>query len=100
MICCTQLLKKKSLEKLKRLSSKTGIQLLDISTDEAIGTQNKLGSFAVNCLPTPGNLIGASPFTTNSIKIALNENKINHTLVPLTQFHLSGGSAHCLTNEL
>ena len=100
IICCKDLMNKNSFDKLKKLSNILGIEILNISPKDAIGTPNKLGSFAVNCLPLPGYLINAAQFTSKNVMAALKSHKINYVKVPLTQFHLSGGSAHCLTNEL
>lgn len=100
IICCKDLINKNSFDKLKKLSNELGIEILNISPQDAIGTPNKLGSFAVNCLPLPGYLINAATFSSKKVIEALKKHKINHIKVPLTQFHLSGGSAHCLTNEL
>jgi len=48
----------------------------------------------------PGQLIGAAEFKSKTVRAALTEHNITHSVVSLTQFHLSGGSVHCLTNEL
>ena len=100
LIACTALLEKESVDQLKIIMHHRNIPILEISPEEAIGTTGKLGSFAVNCLPLPGQLIGAAEFKSETVRIALTEHNITHSIVSLTQFHLSGGSAHCLTNEL
>lgn len=100
LIACTDLLEKESVEILKRFAQNRNIPLLEVPPSEAIGTADKLGSFAVNCLPLPGILLGAAAFVSEAVKLALAEHKITHTIVPLSQFRLSGGSVHCLTNEL
>ena len=100
LIVCTTLLEKESINQLKKLTHDRNIPILEIPPEEAIGTTNKLGSFAVNCLPLPGQLIGAAEFISEIVRTALTEHNITHSVVSLTQFHLSGGSVHCLTNEL
>ena len=100
LIACTALLEKESVYQLKKLMHNRNIPLLEIPPEEAIGTTDKLGSFAVNCLPLPSQLIGAAEFKSETVRTALIEHNITHSVVSLTQFHLSGGSVHCLTNEL
>lgn len=100
LIACTTLLEKESVNQLKKMMYNRDIPILVISPEEAIGTTSKLGSFAVNCLPLPGQLIGAAEFKSETVKTTLKEHNIAHSAVSLTQFHLSGGSVHCLTNEL
>ena len=100
VIVCTQLLEYESLQRLQTFTKTKGIQLLDIPPEETIGLGTQLGSFAANCLPLPGILLGSSAFVSESVNLALAEHNITHSIVPLTQFRLSGGSVHCLTNEL
>jgi len=100
LIVCTALLEKESVDQLKKMMHNRNIPILEIPPEEAIGTTGKLGSFAVNCLPLPGQLIGAAEFKSETVRTALTEHNITHSVVSLTQFHLSGGSVHCLTNEL
>ena len=100
VIVCTQLLEYESLQRLQTFTKTKGIQLLDIPLEETIGMGAQLGSFAANCLPLPGILLGSSAFVSESVNLALAEHNITHSIVPLTQFRLSGGSVHCLTNEL
>lgn len=100
LIVCTALLEKDSVDQLIKMMHHRNVPILEIPPEEAIGTTGKLGSFAVNCLPLPGQLIGAAEFSSETVRTALTEHNITHSVVSLTQFHLSGGSAHCLTNEL
>ena len=100
LIACTVLLEKESVDRLKKTMYNRNIPILEIPPEEAIGTTGKLGSFAVNCLPLPGQLIGAAEFKSKAVRTALTEHNITHSIVSLAQFHLSGGSVHCLTNEL
>ena len=100
LIACTALLEKESVDQLNKMTRNRNIPILEIPPEESIGTTDKLGSFAVNCLPLPGQLIGAAEFKSEIVRTALIEHNITHSVVSLTQFHLSGGSVHCLTNEL
>ena len=100
LIACTDLLEKESVNQLKKLMHNLNIPILEVPPEEAIGTTYKLGSFAVICLPFPCQLIGAAEFKSETVRTALIEHNITHSVVSLTQFHLSGGSVHCLTNEL
>ena len=63
-------------------------------------TKEQLGEFAVNCCPLPGYLIGPTRFRSLKANQLLKELDVMHITVPTTQFRLSGGSVHCLTNEL
>ena len=67
LIACTALLEKESVNQLKKMMHNRNIPLLEIPPEEAIGTTNKLGSFAVNCLPLPGQLIGAAVFKSETV---------------------------------
>ena len=99
-IVCIELLDVDSREKLQVFAKKRGIELLYVSPEEAIGINGKLGSFAVNCLPLPGTLIGCAIFENEFVNDALRRHGVKHITTPLSQFRLSGGSVHCLTNEL
>lgn len=99
-IVCMELLEAESADKLLSFCRKRSIKILSIRPEEAIGSNGNLGSFAVNCLPLPGLLIGCAPFQDKSVRAFLAENAVRHITTPLTQFRLSGGSVHCLTNEL
>jgi len=100
IIACTKLMDIDSKNRLLSLTKKLGIDFLEIQPEEAIGSGNNLGSFAVNCLPLQGVLLGSAPFTSQAVNSALKIHNITHSIIPLTQFRLSGGSVHCLTNEI
>ncbi len=99
-IVCLELVEAESAIRLKDFCKQRNIDLLTIQPDEAIGSNGVLGSFAVNCLPLPGMLIGCTPFKNDAVIAALKIHEVQHIITPLTQFRLSGGSVHCLTNEL
>ncbi len=55
---------------------------------------------AANALPLPGVLIHPNQFSDKTIKTRLLSIGIEQVVTPTSQFQLSGGSVHCLTNEL
>ncbi|MDG2188635.1 MAG: hypothetical protein P8K67_03230 [Candidatus Marinimicrobia bacterium] len=54
----------------------------------------------MNCLTLPALLIGTSPINNNKVLDFANQNDIQMHVSSVSQFNLSGGSVHCLTNEL
>tara|TARA_B100000519_G_C13980349_1_gene314302 strand:- start:278 stop:559 length:282 start_codon:yes stop_codon:yes gene_type:complete len=85
---------------LYKFADNLDIPVFEIPPDDAIGTKSKVGSFAANALPLPGTLIRPSPFSNPDIDKKIMEMGINVVINPTSQFQLSGGSVHCLTNEL
>ena len=73
---------------------------LNLSGETDYRTNKKLGEFAVNCEPLPGYLVGPTRFRSKNVLPLLKELDVMHITVPTTQFRLSGGAVHCLTNEL
>ena len=55
---------------------------------------------SANALPLPGTLIRPSPFSNPDIDEKIMGMGINVVINPTSQFQLSGGSVHCVTNEL
>ncbi len=100
LISCTELMDQNSVKRLQDFSSQRGIHLVDVPPEDAIGTDTELGEFAVNCQPLPGYLIGPTRFRSNKVAPLLDSLGVIHITVPTTQFRLSGGAIHCLTNEL
>ena len=100
MIACTSLMDKESINNLRSFSNKMSVQLVEVDPEDSIGTKEQLGEFAVNCCPLPGYLIGPTRFRSLKANQLLKELDVMHITVPTTQFRLSGGSVHCLTNEL
>jgi len=100
MIACTSLMETDSVDSLRSLAKRKNIELVEVEPEDAIGTKNELGEFAVNCQPLPGYLIGPTRFRSNKVAPLLKELEVMHITVPTTQFRLSGGAIHCLTNEL
>jgi len=100
MIACTSLMDKESVNNLRSFSNKMAVELVEVDPEDSIGTKEQLGEFAVNCCPLPGYLIGPTRFRSLKANQLLKELDVMHITVPTTQFRLSGGSVHCLTNEL
>ena len=55
---------------------------------------------AMNCLTLPGLLVGTSMIEDQRIMEFVSTNQIEFIATNVSQFNLSGGSVHCLTNEL
>lgn len=89
----------KNSDEVKRFAKKHTIELIDIHPHDAIDFDGS-GIIAVNTLPIPGKLIGGGKFTTPGAEEKLQAMGIEHVVAPITQFLLSGGGVHCLTNEL
>lgn len=100
IIVCKELISKKSLNRLKNFANETEKKIFYIPSHDAIGTNNNIGSLAVNNLSTAGLLISSYSYSDTTLKKELIKMKIKLEISPVTQFQLSGGSIHCLTNEL
>ena len=100
MIACTALMEKDSIINLKSFAKRLSVELVEVDPEDSIGTVDQLGEFAVNCCPLPGYLIGPTRFRSLKVNQLLKELNVMHITVPTTQFRLSGGAVHCLTNEL
>ena len=100
MIACTALMEKNSIINLKSFAKRLSVELVEVDPEDSIGTVDQLGEFAVNCCPLPGYLIGPTRFRSLKVNQLLKKLDVMHITVPTTQFRLSGGAVHCLTNEL
>jgi len=100
IIACTALMEKDSIINLKSFAKRLSVELVEVDPEDSIGTVDQLGEFAVNCCPLPGYLIGPTRFRSLKVNQLLKELDVMHITVPTTQFRLSGGAVHCLTNEL
>lgn len=80
--------------------AKNEILLIELDEIDTIGTKEKIGNFATNSLALPGVLIGGARFQTEGVEDRINSLGIKHIITPTSQFNLSAGSVHCLTNEL
>ena len=68
--------------------------------EDSIGTDNKLGTLAVNSFSSPGLLISSSQYSNEFVDKKIHELGVNIETCSVSQFQLSGGSVHCLTNEM
>ena len=100
IIICTSILSNGSKKRLYQFADKKNIPVFVIPPDDAIGTEKMIGNFAANALPLPGVLIRPNHFTDPSIDEKLMDMGIDRIITSTSQFQLSGGSVHCMTNEL
>ena len=100
MIVCKELITKDSFKKLERISKKLDAHIIKIPTKDSIGTDSLLGSLAVNSFCAPGLLISSSNYTDAAVRNKLENLGVKTEICSVSQFQLSGGSVHCLTNEL
>ena len=99
-VVCDEILTNKSKRDLYEFSKRRNLPIFKVPLKDSIGTLENIGSFSVNALPLPGVLISPNHFTNKSIDRDLSELGIKRVIPPTSQFELSGGSIHCLTNEL
>ena len=95
-----QQISKKSYSLLNQFANEKHKKIFNIPSYDAIGLNKNIGSLAVNNLSAPGLLISSSSFSDSELIKELNNMHIKLEISPVSQFQLSGGSIHCLTNEL
>ena len=100
LIVCMEILSSNSVKDLNHFANKKGIPIINVPIQDSIGTKNSPGSFSANALPLPGVLIGPNHFTNRDIDIQLEKMDVMRIVTSTTQFELSGGSIHCITNEI
>ena len=100
LIVCSEILSVQSKKDLIYFAETENIPVFEIPPMDAIGTSKELGTFAVNALPLPGLLIRPNSFTNPILDQKLSNLGIECIVTPTSQFQLSGGSIHCITNEL
>ena len=100
IIVCKDLISKESFDLLIKFSKLNSIDIIIIPPVDSIGIKNNIGTLAVNNFSAPGLLISSCEFSEPTVSKYLNSKKIKMETTPVTQFQLSGGSIHCLTNEL
>ena len=76
------------------------IKVLNAPIHDAFGNNGKNASFAINSFSSAGLIISSNKFSDHQIESELESLDVKHEVVPVSQFQLSGGSIHCLTNEL
>lgn len=99
-IVCDEILTDKSKKDLYEFSKRKNLPVFKVPLKDSIGDVENIGSFSVNALPLPGVLISPNQFTNKSIDRSLSELGVRRIITPTSQFELSGGSIHCITNEL
>ena len=96
--CAKEVFDEKNYATLKELCSKYSWELI------AIENYNQKKSLearaAMNALTLPGFLISGAPIVSKKVKDFTSSNNIQMYISSVSQFNLSGGSVHCLTNEL
>ena len=100
LIICEKILDPQSKKNLFNYADRNNIPIFNIPENDALGTKRQTGKFAVNALPLPGVLFRPDYFSNPIIDEQLSELGIKIRITPTTQFQLSGGSVHCVTNEL
>jgi len=100
VIVCKDIISKDSFKLLNQFSKSNNIEIINIPPIDSIGIKNNIGTLAVNNFSAPGLLISSSKFSDPSVAKYLNNKNIKMKTSPVSQFQLSGGSIHCLTNEL
>ena len=100
MIVCKELITKDSFKNLEKISKKLNVHIIIIPKKDSIGTGEYLGSLAVNSFCAPGLLISSSNYSDFSVEEKLDSLGVKTEVCSVSQFQLSGGSVHCLTNEL
>ena len=100
LIICEKILDPQSKKDLFDYADANNFPIFIIPENDALGTKTQAGRFAVNALPLPGLLLRPNYFSNPAIDDQLSELKIKIKITPTSQFQLSGGSIHCVTNEL
>ena len=100
IIICQKLISESSFKKLEDITNNLNIELIIVPEEDSIGSNDKLGSLAINSFSSPGLLISSSHYSSEFVKKKIHELNINIETCPVSQFQLSGGSVHCLTNEI
>ncbi len=90
----------KNAREVVRFCQEHHLRVLEIDPADGMGDPANPGSLAVNSLSLPGILVGCSHFNTSGVEHDIAALGIHHVVVPLYDLKFSGGSVHCLTNEL
>ena len=98
VITCPQMLKDP--DSLIEWLKERNLPLIIINQEDTIGPKEVPGNQAVNSLQLPGVLISTCEFVTPGVEEQVKRLGIEHVITSTSQFNLSGGSVHCLTNEL
>ena len=96
--CAKEVFDDKNYKVLRNLCSKYGWELIDIENYNQ--KQSLEARAAMNALTLPGILISGAPILSKKVQDFTAVNNIQMYTSSVSQFNLSGGSVHCLTNEL
>jgi len=96
--CAKEVFDNKNYSTLRDICKKHSWKLLDIENQDM--KKSLIARSAMNCLTLPGLLLGTSPIKNTNIIDFTHQNNIQMHVSNVSQFNLSGGSVHCLTNEL
>jgi len=96
--CAKEVFDDKNYKVLRNLCSKYGWELIDIQNYNQ--KQSLEARAAMNALTLPGILISGAPILSKKVQDFTAVNNIQMYISSVYQFNLSGGSVHCLTNEL
>ena len=96
--CAKEVFDDKNYKVLRNLCSKYGWELIDIENYNQ--KQSLEARAAMNALTLPGILISGAPILSKKVQDFTTVNNIQMYISSVSQFNLSGGSVHCLTNEL
>ena len=96
--CAKEVFDNKNYSTLRDICKKHSWELLDIENQDR--KKSLIARSAMNCLTLPGLLLGTSPIKNTNIIDFTHQNNIQMHVSNVSQFNLSGGSVHCLTNEL
>ena len=96
--CAKEVFDDKNYKVLRNLCSKYGWELIDIENYNQ--KQSLKARAAMNALTLPGILISGAPILSKKVQDFTAANNIQMYISSVSQFNLSGGSVHCLTNEL
>ena len=100
IIIAEDLVSKQSIIELRKYANSMNIKVLNAPIHDAFGNNGKNASFAINSFSSAGLIISSNKFSDHQIEFELESMDVKHEVVPVSQFQLSGGSIHCLTNEL
>ena len=96
--CAKEVFNNKNYDVLSLLSKAYNWELIDIENYNQ--KQSLKARVAMNALTLPGILISGAPILSKKVQDFTAANNIQMYISSVSQFNLSGGSVHCLTNEL
>ena len=100
LITCAETLEPMSRKVLYRFADQNNVPVFNIPEQDTLGTEKQTGKFAANALPLPGVFLKPDYFSNPIIDEQIGDLGIKIKISHTSQFQLSGGSVHCVTNEL